>query len=198
MISGDLQTTQATFEADLGRLATWTGITKREPTEEEFKDYLESKSLFLYFGHGSGAQYIRGRTIKRLDRCAVTFLMGCSSGTLTEAGEYEPYGTPMNYLHAGCPALVATLWDVTDKDIDRFAKSTFEKWGLIEDQNTNGEQATLPSKGRSRSAKMSSNTESSDPVMLDEAVSKSRSACVLKYLNGAAPVIYGIPSVFLE
>ncbi|KAF4182545.1 hypothetical protein CNMCM7927_000014 [Aspergillus lentulus] len=195
--TGDLQTTQATFEADLGRLATWTGIAKREPTEEEFKDGLESKSLFLYFGHGSGAQYIRGRTIKRLDRCAVTFLMGCSSGTLTEAGEYEPYGTPMNYLHAGCPALVATLWDVTDKDIDRFAKSTFEKWGLIGDRDTHGERTTLPSKGRSRSAKTSS-TESSGPVMLDEAVSKSRSACVLKYLNGAAPVIYGIPSVFLE
>ncbi|RHZ44637.1 C50 family peptidase [Aspergillus thermomutatus] len=195
--TGDLQTTQTTFEADLGRLDSWTGIAKREPTEEEFKDGLESKSLFLYFGHGSGAQYIRGRTIKRLDRCAVTFLMGCSSGTLTEAGEYEPYGTPMNYLHAGCPALVATLWDVTDKDIDRFAKSTFEKWGLIGERDTRDQRTTLPSKGRSRSAK-TSGTESSDPVTLDEAVSKSRSACVLKYLNGAAPVIYGIPSVFLE
>ncbi|RAL12784.1 separin [Aspergillus homomorphus CBS 101889] len=170
--TGDLQTTQGTFEKELLGLEHWKGISKREPTEEEFRQGLESKSLFLYFGHGSGAQYIRGRTIKRLERCAITFLMGCSSGALTEAGEYEPYGTPMNYLHAGSPALVATLWDVTDKDIDRFAKSTFDKWGLF------GGEA--------------------EAVALDEAVCQSRQACVLKYLNGAAPVIYGIPSVFLE
>ncbi|RAH71817.1 C50 family peptidase [Aspergillus aculeatinus CBS 121060] len=170
--TGDLQTTQGTFEKELLGLEHWKGISKREPTEDEFRHGLETKSLFLYFGHGSGAQYIRGRTIKRLERCAITFLMGCSSGALTEAGEYEPYGTPMNYLHAGSPALVATLWDVTDKDIDRFAKSTFDKWGLF-----GGEE---------------------EAVALDEAVCQSRQACVLKYLNGAAPVIYGIPSVFLE
>ncbi|KAE8391537.1 peptidase family C50-domain-containing protein [Aspergillus alliaceus] len=170
--TGDLQTTQSTFDQDLSRLPGWTRIVQREPSEEEFKRGLDQTSLFLYFGHGSGAQYIRGRTIKRLEQCAVAFLMGCSSGTLTEAGEYEPYGTPMNYLHAGSPALVATLWDVTDKDIDRFAQSTFEKWGLFD--------------------------AGSDGATLDEAVSQSRPACVLKYLNGAAPVIYGVPSVFLE
>ncbi|KAL2809771.1 hypothetical protein BJX63DRAFT_404511 [Aspergillus granulosus] len=176
--TGDLQTTQATFEKDLSRLDGWSGVVERQPTEEEFKDGLESKSLFLYFGHGSGAQYIRGRTVKRLDRCAVTFLMGCSSGTLTEAGEYEPYGTPMNYLQAGSPALVATLWDVTDKDIDRFAKATFEDWGLL---GACGEAVGETTK-----------------VALDAAVSRSRQACVLKYLNGAAPVVYGVPGVFLE
>ncbi|PYI06088.1 hypothetical protein BO78DRAFT_123991 [Aspergillus sclerotiicarbonarius CBS 121057] len=168
--TGDLQTTQGTFEKDLVKLK-WSGVVNREPTEEEFKTGLESKDLFLYFGHGSGAQYCRARTIKRLDRCAIAFLMGCSSGALTEAGEYEPYGTPMNYLHAGSPALVATLWDVTDKDIDRFAKSTLDKWGLV---------------GSLEGA-----------VALDDAVCQSRQACVLKYLNGAAPVIYGIPAVFL-
>ncbi|KAL4805931.1 peptidase family C50-domain-containing protein [Aspergillus unguis] len=176
--TGDLQTTQGTFEKDLSNMKNWTGIVNRQPSEEEFKESLESKSLFLYFGHGSGAQYIRGRTIKRLDQCAVAFLMGCSSGTLTEAGEYEPYGTPMNYLQAGSPALVATLWDVTDKDIDRFAKATFEHWGLL------GDKACGEGIG--------------DAVSLDAAVSQSRGACVLKYLNGAAPVVYGVPGVFLE
>ncbi|PLN79501.1 peptidase family C50-domain-containing protein [Aspergillus taichungensis] len=182
--TGDLQTTQGLFETGLSQLESWTGVVNRPPTEEEFKDGLESKDLFLYFGHGSGAQYIRGRTVKRLDRCAVTFLMGCSSGALTEAGEYEPYGTPMNYLHAGSASLVATLWDVTDKDIDRFAKSTFEHWGLL-----GGEDADATQERRRSAAR---------EVALDEAVSRSRSACVLKYLNGAAPVIYGIPAVFLE
>ncbi|KAL4949584.1 Separin [Aspergillus filifer] len=178
--TGDLQTTQNTFDKDLANLEGWTGVVNRQPSEEEFKDGLESKELFLYFGHGSGAQYIRGRTVKRLDQCAVTFLMGCSSGTLTEAGEYEPYGTPMNYLQAGAPALVATLWDVTDKDIDRFAKSTFEHWGLIQ------------------AGSRPCGDDVGDAVALDAAVSQSRKACVLKYLNGAAPVVYGVPGVFLE
>ena len=192
--TGDLQTTQGTFEQDLSRLDRWTGIINRQPTEDEFRDALETKSLFLYFGHGSGAQYIRGRTVKRLDRCAVAFLMGCSSGTLTEAGEYEPYGTPMNYLHAGSPALVATLWDVTDKDIDRFAQATFGRWGLIPSHE--GETGTSTKKGKSRASPHQASGKSA--MALDEAVCLSRSACVLKYLNGAAPVIYGVPSVFLE
>lgn len=183
--TGDLQTTQGTFETDLSNLKGWTGVVNRQPSEEEFSSGLDSKSLFLYFGHGSGAQYIRGRTIKRLDQCAVTFLMGCSSGTLTEAGEYEPYGTPMNYLQAGSPALVATLWDVTDKDIDRFAKATFENWGLLGSGPDHcGEERVVG--------------DDDAKVGLDAAVSQSRRACVLKYLNGAAPVVYGVPGIFLE
>ncbi|OGE56896.1 hypothetical protein PENARI_c002G00625 [Penicillium arizonense] len=174
--TGDLRSTQTTFEQDLSRFKSWNAIVQREPTEDEFRDSLEKKDLFLYFGHGSGAQYIRGRTVKRLTQCAVTFLMGCSSGSLTEAGEYEPYGTPMNYLHAGSPALVATLWDVTDRDIDRFTTTTLDAWGLVEKKDKkNGEEN----------------------VGLDTAIARSRSACVLKYLNGAAPVVYGVP-VFLE
>lgn len=175
--TGDLRTTQSTFESNLSGLKSWTGVVNREPTEDEFRDCLESKDLFLYFGHGSGAQYIRGRTVKRLSKCGVAFLMGCSSGTLTEAGEYEPYGTPMNYLHAGSPALVATLWDVTDKDIDRFAASTFDTWGLFE-----------------KDAKVQSQKQD---VGLDTAIAGARKSCVLKYLNGAAPVVYGVP-VFLS
>jgi separase len=176
--TGDLRTTQETFEGDLSKLDSWTGMVNREPSEDEFRGFLESKDLFLYFGHGSGAQYIRGRTVKRLTKCAVAFLMGCSSGTLTEAGEYEPYGTPMNYLQAGSPALVATLWDVTDKDIDRFATSTFDTWGLLEKKGSSGRSA-------------------GGGVGLDAAVAGARASCVLKYLNGAAPVVYGVP-VFLD
>lgn len=195
--AGDLKTTQATFERKLSTLTTWTGVVNREPTEEEFKDSLESKDIFLYFGHGSGAQYIRGRTIKRLSRCAVTFLMGCSSGALTEAGEYEPYGTPMNYLHAGSPALVATLWDVTDKDIDRFAQSTFDKWGLTRERDASDSEAEMGSRRKGKSRRVKSPVSGDRAVALDEAVAKSRRSCLLKYLNGAAPVIYGVP-VFLE
>ncbi|PGH18953.1 hypothetical protein AJ80_04280 [Polytolypa hystricis UAMH7299] len=201
--SKDLKSMQSTFEALLSSLDGWTGIVKREPQEDEFKEALETKDLCLYFGHGSGAQYIRGRTIKRLDHCAVTFLMGCSSGSLTETGQFEPYGTPMNYMHAGTPALVATLWDVTDKDIDRFAKTTFEQWGLLPTTET---IAGTKEKNRHRKSRgVRSEQQSAVPVPiagdeavgLDTAVANSRNSCIMRYLNGAAPVIYGVP-VFLK
>ena len=83
----------------------WDTIVQCEPLETEIRDALESRDVFVYFGHGSGAQYIRARTIKKLDKCAVALLMGCSSGTLTDAGEFEPYGTPIHYTHAGWSVL---------------------------------------------------------------------------------------------
>ncbi|KAI9849621.1 MAG: hypothetical protein M1837_002746 [Sclerophora amabilis] len=203
--SGDLKATQASFEGRLTSLKTWDSIIQRDPTESEIKGALESRDLFLYFGHGSGAQYIRAKTIKRLDKCAVTLLLGCSSGALTEAGEFEPYGTPINYMHAGCPALVATLWDVTDKDIDRFSHRMLEDWGLFSG-SISKEPSTPPRVGKKRDNKAlrqerrspapPSPTLGSRSVSLVEAVATARDSCILKYLNGAAPVVYGIP-VFL-
>ena len=177
----DLASTQTTFEKELRGLSSWNATVNTEPTESSIKSSLESKDLFLYFGHGSGAQYIRSRPIKRLDKCAVTMLMGCSSGALTEAGEFEPYGPPISYMHAGAPALVATLWDVTDKDIDRFAKSTFEEWGLFDVKSCKGK-----ARPRTKERKTS----------LVEAVARGKGACNLKYLTAAAVVVYGVPVYF--
>ncbi|KAM7219852.1 Separin [Rhypophila decipiens] len=122
--SGDLKSTQATFEAPLSRLLQpWKKIIARPPSESEFERALSSSEILLYFGHGSGAQYIRGKTIRKLDRCRATvLLMGCSSAKLAECGDFEPYGPAWNYMMAGAPAVVGTLWDVTDRDIDRFTE----------------------------------------------------------------------------
>ncbi|CZS93527.1 related to cell division-associated protein [Rhynchosporium graminicola] len=191
---GDLKHTQSVFQKPLQNLNLSSDITNREPSEEEVKDVLESKDLLLYFGHGSGAQYIRAREIKKLDKCAVTILMGCSSGALVERGEFEPHGPPVNYMHAGCPALVATLWDVTDKDIDRFAKSTFENWGLFEaDKEVSGGRK---GKGREKKEIKERSGNMVGSVSLVEAVAKGRSACHLRYLNASAVCVYGVPVYF--
>ncbi|KAI9724848.1 MAG: hypothetical protein M1812_000124 [Candelaria pacifica] len=191
--AGDLKSTQKTFEKSLNSLDDWQAIVQRGPSELELKNALETRDLLLYFGHGSGAQFIRARTIKKLDQCAVALLMGCSSGTLTEAGEFEPYGTPINYMHAGCPALVATLWDVTDKDIDRFSQAVLERWGLFS-PTTASSSSQLKSRSRIKVGKSKEEVSpSEDPTSLVEAVAKARDSCILRYLNGAAPVVYGIP-----
>lgn len=131
--SGDLKTTQATFEEPLSTLGdSWKRIVKKAPTESEFESALSSSDILLYMGHGGGAQYIRNRTIRRLDKCRATaLLMGCSSASLTDVGDFECYGLVWSYMLAGCPAVVGTLWDVTDRDIDLYTGRVFEEWGLL-------------------------------------------------------------------
>ncbi|OAA53415.1 separin [Cordyceps fumosorosea ARSEF 2679] len=184
--SSDLKNTQAFFQKPFASgLAGWTSIVNRPPDEDEFERALGSgPDVFLYFGHGSGAQYIRGKTVRRLDKCRpATFLMGCSSAALTEAGEFECYGPVWNYMMAGCPAVVGTLWDVTDRDIDRFAGRAFEEWGLLDRGTFEEAGKQQADEGASARGKQS----------LVEAVARARGACRFRYLNAAAVVVYGIP-----
>lgn len=190
--SSDLKNTQSFFQQPFNALDKWTSIVNRAPEEDEFEKALSKSDVFLYFGHGSGAQYIRGKTIRKLEKCKpATFLMGCSSAALTEAGEFECYGPVWNYMMAGCPAVVGTLWDVTDRDIDRFAGRTFEQWGLFE-------KGTFKDKSQRGSSESDEGYESSavaagERHSLVEAVARSRDACRFRYLNAAAVVVYGIP-----
>lgn len=174
--SADLVNTQTMFSSKLKNLTGWNCVVERPPAEEELKEMLETKEILLYFGHGGGEQYIRASSVKNLKQCAATFLLGCSSGLLHDSGEFEPWGTPLNYLIGGCPMLVANLWDVTDKDIDKFSDDMLQKWGLYGEVSDDSDSG-CEFKG----------------VHLGAAIASSRDSCILKYLNGAAPVIYGIP-----
>lgn len=85
---------------------------------------------------------------------------------------------------------MANLWDVTDRDIDRFSTQTFKEWGL-------GDASLIEKQpGNIQTSKNYLHTEG-DHISLSEAVMRSRNHCVLDYLTGAAPVVYGIP-VYLK
>ncbi|KAK4048368.1 separin protein [Microbotryomycetes sp. JL221] len=184
----DLTATQKVFEPWLEhqrQTLNWNGIVARAPSDEEVRHALSNSDLMLYFGHGGAEQYVRSQTVKHVTpRCATTMLWGCSSGTLKSQGDYELVGTPYHYLVGGCPALVANLWDVTDKDIDKFAVSVFEKIGIWTDVTT------------ARTDKLESGDKVNEQISLTTAVAASREVPLLKYLNGAAPVVYGVPVWF--
>lgn len=166
--SGDLQSTQDTFEAWFKGLRGWSGRAGCSPPSSELASALQSRELFVYCGHGGGEQYIPPARLRGLPRCAASLLMGCSSGRLRDqGGYYEPSGIVLAYLLAGCPAAVANLWDVTDRDIDRFAQDVLTRW-------LSGQEGG----GRDVSA----------------AVAAARGACKLPSLIGAAPVCYGVPT----
>ncbi|KAK3340568.1 peptidase family C50-domain-containing protein [Neurospora tetraspora] len=211
--SSDLLTTQKTFSplltSHLGPSpSSWTSITARPPTESEFASALTNSDILLYFGHGSGAQYIRGRTIRRLSpRCKATvLLMGCSSAKLNEAGEgFEVYGPAWNYMMAGAPAVVGTLWDVTDRDIDRFTGRVLEEWGLLgrggkglDKGDDDGGEKRETTEGECEGDGYGDGEEKNGKKKsLVEAVASARGACRFRYVTAAAIAVYGIP-VYLQ
>ncbi|KAI1180179.1 peptidase family C50-domain-containing protein [Nemania sp. FL0916] len=234
--SADLINTQATFGRALSTLPpSWNSIEARAPSEDEFASALAEKDILLYFGHGSGAQYIRGRTVRQLQQpqhpdptptpkngnvngnvsgkgdggkegCrAVALLMGCSSASLTHVGDaFEPYGPVRDYMLSGSPAVVGTLWDVTDRDIDRFAGNVFEDWGLFPKGTFSATEEKSGSrrgkgKGKTPRKRTAARGEVEGEVggqgmSLVEAVAKARTeACRFRYLTAAAVCVYGIP-----
>lgn len=171
---GDLVNTQKRFEERLKSLESdgWEGVTARRPSEAEMATALSDSELVMYFGHGGGEEYIRGHKVRALRKCAVTMLWGCSSGLLRDQGDLDCTGTPYDYALAGAPCLVANLWDVTDKDIDRITASVMDQLAL--------EAGKL-------------GDVSAKDVSVVQAVSKGRTAARLQYLTGAALVVYGVP-----
>jgi len=103
------------------------GAAELPQPQQVLKRALCDKELFVYCGHGDGRALLPGPELRGLPRCAVSLLMGCSSGALRPHGGLAPSGTPLHYLHARCPALVANLWDVTDGEIDRLCDHLLDR-----------------------------------------------------------------------
>ncbi|KAK7412084.1 hypothetical protein VNO78_03531 [Psophocarpus tetragonolobus] len=213
---GDLSGTQIEFE-NYFKDQNLEGKAGSRPTIKELASALESHDLFIYFGHGSGGQYIPRHEIQKLDKCAATLLMGCSSGSLTLPGQYAPQGIPLSYLLAGSPAIVGNLWEVTDKDIDRFGKAMLNAWlkersdmvptecsqcNLLSEEfealNLKGGKGRVKRKvprkkllelAESESLKICGHRRKIGAFM-----SQAREVCTLPFLTGASPVCYGVPT----
>ncbi|XP_021774969.1 separase-like isoform X2 [Chenopodium quinoa] len=214
--SGDLSRTQSEFE-EWFRYQNMQGKAGVVPSTEELRAALENHDLFLYFGHGSGAQYMPRDKIQKLESCSAMLLMGCSSGSLNLNGCYAPVGTSLSYMLAGAPIVVANLWEVTDLDIDRFAKAVlkyfFEERSMsstdciqcsllaeeLESMSVN-ERKRNPKKGRGKKKAVDPVPDVSGEYCYKHKlragyfVSQARKACKLPFLIGAAPVCYGVPT----
>ncbi|KAF3789517.1 Separase [Nymphaea thermarum] len=208
---GDLSSTQAEFE-DWFKSQNWEGRISI-PSEEELAWALEKHDLFLYFGHGSGEQYLSRHKIEMLNHCAAALLMGCSSGCLSYQGCYLPKGIPLSYLIAGCPAVISNLWDVTDKDIDKLSKQLLKDWlehhstaCTLEEkfQNLEVASSTKLRKKAPRGNKKATSAQQFNHKFLPSdgegslrvasSMGKARDACRLPFLIGASSVCYGVPT----
>lgn len=174
--TGDLQRTEDTFREHHG-FQRWTGFfgkTSREEVEKAYKD----QRIYLYCGHGAGSQYFSPRRFSTHGESPIALLMGCSSARPSNSsmGDCESNGAAVDYLVQGSRAVVGNLWDVGDRDIDRFTMALLSNWlGVDSDAERQGRTLNLA-----------------------EAIAKSRSACRLPFLVGAATVVIGAPNIRTE
>ncbi|KAJ0743876.1 putative separase [Helianthus annuus] len=212
--AGDLSSTEAEF-GNWFKDQNLEGTAGTSPSVDELSTALKNHDLFIYLGHGSGVQYIPGGEIQKLERCAATLLMGCSSGSLSLNGSYTPKGAPLHYMFAGSPVIIANLWDVTDKDIDRFCKTVLDGWIKARSNiSVDCAQCTQlsdkfkdmsvtdggPRKGKKKLAR-SKSVEDCEVTLgckhrpkIGSFMGQARQACTLPFLIGAAPVCYGVPT----
>jgi separase len=149
--------------------------------------------------------------------------MGCSSGTLHCKGGYAPQGAPLSYLFAGSPSVIANLWDVSDKDIDRFSKALLNSWlqenfkaskncpkccrpltqefesmtVAAKDDDRPRRKGTRRGKKQQQRAEIngSSNCCNCRHRRIASHISEARRACRLPLMIGASPVCYGVPTI---
>jgi separase len=162
----------------------WSGVVGEFPTEEfVVKSITKKEGLFFYCGHGGGkGSFSKSKIESLVERSdsvmpcqAAIILMGCSSGKLASinrkeadpvhrtAMHYEPEGIALSYIVAGAPCVIGNLWDVTDRDIDRYCLTFMEQF-------LGGEN-----------------------VSLAHCIANARSSCKMKNIVGVAPVCYGLP-----
>ncbi|XP_004364067.1 hypothetical protein CAOG_03228 [Capsaspora owczarzaki ATCC 30864] len=165
--SGDLKRTQDTFSPKMTAVASWSGLIGTTPVEtvaQGMTDAFARDDLVLYLGHGGSERFVPSERLRRVESHAATLLIGCSSGLLKCPGVFEPHGRALEHLLTGCPAVVANLFDVSDREIDKFTETLLAEF-------------------------LSGSSE------LSRAVRTARGACRFGYLNGAAPVVYGLPTI---
>ena len=166
---GDLLETEKVLLPAIMTNKSWKIITGVHPSG--INEALALYDMFLFFGHGTAQQYLRPTSVVCSWK-SIMILMGCSSGALVSQGELGYDGVVLSYMIKGSPAVVANLWDVTDKDIDRFSLELIGGW-----------------RGGPNSSKVHS---------ISTSVIRARAKCRLKFLTGGAPVIYGVPAFVRE
>lgn len=162
---GDLVRTEEQLRPLLASLRPAHLVCGRTPSKDEMRSCLSTAHLSLYFGHGSGEAYLSNAEVCKIRPCASVFLFGCSSGRLKHSSPWSPEGALLAYRTAKSRIVIANLWDVTDRDIDKLSVDFLTLLDIVGRKQFTLEECSL-------------------------ALGTSRASCLLRILNGSAPVIY--------
>ncbi|KAF5897593.1 separin, partial [Clarias magur] len=125
---GNLPETEKRFRDWFTGERAWQGVCGAPPDPDQLQDAVSTKDLYIYVGHGAGARFLDTQRLLRGNVRAVSLLLGCSSAALSVQGNMEGNGIVLSYLTAGCPLVLGNLWDVTDRDLDRFTSALLQSW----------------------------------------------------------------------
>lgn len=172
--TGEFTKTEGRFSELTESKSEWSGFCGKCTREDVNAKYVGQR-IYMYCGHGTGIAFFSPRRFERVGDAPVTLLMGCSSAKPDnfDVDDEESNGAAIDFLIRGAPAVVGTLWDVSDGEIDRFTLSLLSLWA--------GAKTSDDSQG--------------EYVSLAEAVARSRSACRTPFLVGAACVVIGAPNI---
>jgi hypothetical protein len=145
-------------------------VTATHAASDNVVSQLLSRSdVYLYCGHGAGAQLVAREHVEtRCSQLHTALLMGCSSALLTREGVFDADGPAMAYVVGGTRCVLGNLWDVTDMDADRATVALVTAWLLA----TPTPLTTTPA----------------------ASIPDARLQCKLRHLTGAALVCYAAPT----
>ncbi|XP_016932095.4 uncharacterized protein Sse [Drosophila suzukii] len=110
-------------------LSQWQHLFETVPNEELMLKRALQADCFVYAGHGSGLQYVNGRSICRARARSVVFLFGCDSTRMLGTGLYSAlYGAHDYYHGALCPSIVGTLMPALDGNMDTVSVTVLSLW----------------------------------------------------------------------
>ncbi|KAL6573568.1 separin protein [Orobanche hederae] len=139
-------------------------------------------------------QHVRNHRIKELDGCASAILIGCCSGALYLNGSYTPSGAPLDFLEGGSSFLVSNLWEVGDIDASRFGKTMLNTWMTIGSTTLADCGLCIGDKRKRKEEADTRDIGCKHRPRIWSSMTLAREACSLKFLTGAAAVIYGVPT----
>jgi separase len=194
--TNNLEKTEVKFKDRFESMEGWDGLSGRAPEPEALRSSLENKDVYIFFGHGAGSTYYRSlkNNLEGVNLHSSGFIIGCSSGRLRCDGDsLEPTGIPYRYLLNGSPSYVGVLWDVTDGDIDTFADNFMQEWFTRDVWSLPEGDPKHPLVIGKTLMRTSKELIGIKGPNLCDATTTARSSCKLKFLIGAAPVVYGLP-----
>ncbi|CAG5100077.1 Oidioi.mRNA.OKI2018_I69.XSR.g16831.t1.cds [Oikopleura dioica] len=166
----NLTTSPATVGNFFKSVQQWDGYVSIRPNSRELLEKLNKFDLYVFAGHGSGSDCVGGwGRVARQGVTSTMHLFGCASGRLLDYGRTEPRGAVTCVLNSGSSSVMGMLWDVTDRDIDRFTLRLYKDWFSA-----------------------ASNSSKETGPCLSRFINECSRACKLPYVVAGATVNYGL------
>lgn len=101
----------------------------------------------------------------------------------------------LNYLIGGADYVIANLWDVTDKDIDKLSMECMRTFFSRDSEHGSNSSSVDGHVEGNSSCESTYPSGLLSATTLSGALASSRNVCKLKNAVGCAPVVYGLPKI---